>query len=86
MNTPDLMPLISRIFEHYLGINPAPERLHYRFELEEFPPEALLQVGESTASDYHETGRRRILLPPARPLFPAKGRIITDMLRQNTAM
>lgn len=68
VNTPDLMPLISRLFEHYLGINPEPERLHYRFELEGFPSEALLQIGESTASDYHKTGRRRILLstgPPA---------------------
>lgn len=73
VNTPDLMPLISRIFEHYLGINPAPERLHYRFELEEFPPEALLQIGESTASDYHETGRRRILPPPGPPALSCEG-------------
>lgn len=54
VNTPDLMPLVSRIFEHYLGISPAPERLYYRFELADFSPEALLLVGESTASDYQK--------------------------------
>ena len=34
VNTPDLMPLVSKIYEHYLGIHPAPKRLHYRFELD----------------------------------------------------
>ena len=45
VNTPDLMPLVSKIYEHYLGIHPAPERLYYRFEPEELSPEEVLWIG-----------------------------------------
>lgn len=59
VNTPDLMPLVSKIYEHYLGITPAPERLYYRFELEDLSPEEVLWIGESTAADYHHSAGRR---------------------------
>lgn len=58
VNTPDLMPLASRIFEHYLGIHSDPGRLHYRFELEDLAPEEILWIGESTAADYHRKSAR----------------------------
>lgn len=64
VNTPDLMPLISKIYEHYLGITPAPERLYYRFELEHLAPEEVLWIGESTAADYHHSAGRRICFAP----------------------
>ena len=64
VNTPDLMPLVSQIYEHYLGIHPAPERLYYRFELEELSPEEVLWIGESTAADYHHTAGRRVCFSP----------------------
>lgn len=64
VNTPDLMPLVSKIYEHYLGIHPAPERLYYRFELEDLSPEEVLWIGESTAADYHQVAGRRICFAP----------------------
>lgn len=64
VNTPDLMPLVSKIYEHYLGITPAPERLYYRFELEDLSPEEVLWIGESTAADYHHSAGRRICFAP----------------------
>ena len=64
VNTPDLMPLVSKIYEHYLGITPAPERLYYRFELEDLSPEEVLWIGESTAADYHQVAGRRICFAP----------------------
>ena len=64
VNTPDLMPLVSKIYEHYLGITPAPERLYYRFELEDLSPEEVLWEGESTAADYHHSAGRRICFAP----------------------
>ncbi len=71
VNTPDLMPLVSKIFEHYLGIQPAPERLYYRFELEDLSPEEVLWIGESTAADYHRTAGRRIRLSEPAESFRA---------------
>ena len=69
VNTPDLMPLVSKIYEHYLGIHPAPERLYYRFELEELSPEEVLWIGESTAADYHQVSGRRICFSTHRGPF-----------------
>ncbi len=71
VNTPDLMPLVSKIYEHYLGIHPAPKRLHYRFELEDLSPEEVLWIGESSAADYHRTaGRRSRLSEPSVTFAP----------------
>ena len=69
VNTPDLMPLVSKIYEHYLGITPAPERLYYRFELEDLSPEEVLWIGESTAADYHQVSGRRICFSTHRGPF-----------------
>lgn len=71
VNTPDLMPLVSKIYEHYLGIHPAPERLYYRFEQEELSPDEVLWIGESTAADYHQAAGRRIRLSGPSEIFAA---------------
>jgi len=57
INTPGLNPTINRIYEHYLGIRPDPERLHYIIELNEVPPEEVILAGESVAEHY--VSRRR---------------------------
>ena len=69
VNTPDLMPLVSKIYEHYLGIHPVPARLHYRFELEDLASEEVLWIGESTAADYHQVSGRRICFSTHRGPF-----------------
>ncbi len=52
VNTPELSPLVDQIYEHYLGICPAPKRMFYRFELSDVAPEKLILYGESVANYY----------------------------------
>ena len=52
VNTPNLNPLVDRIYEHYLGIRPDPTRLHYQIELNDVTPGEVILHGESVAEHY----------------------------------
>lgn len=52
VNTPNLNPLVDRIYEHYLGIRPDPKRMHYQIELTDVTPEEVILHGESVAERY----------------------------------
>jgi len=52
VNTPNLNPLMDRIYEHYLGIRPDPKRLHYQIELSDVTPDEVILHGESVAQHY----------------------------------
>lgn len=48
IRTPPLEPLVTEIFEHFLGIAPQPNRLRFDFDYRKFSEEELIMQGEST--------------------------------------
>ena len=48
IRTPPLEPLVTEIFEHFLGIAPQPGRLRFDFDYRKFSEEELIMQGEST--------------------------------------